>query len=126
MKNPALISIADGVSLCSVQTDRFKTCKISVSAALPLDGDIAAAAVLVFAVSAAPADQDQSQHDPDDAVVVTAEHFSLLLSEGSFQHMRQRTDGAEKTAPVCTCLLSCIRASFSGHTEKNRNHKEDF
>ena len=48
MNDPQLITIADGVSLCAVQTDLFKTCKIGVSVALPLQGDIAAAAVLPY------------------------------------------------------------------------------
>ena len=48
MTDPVLIPIADGVSLCAVQTDRFKTCRLSLSAALPLAGDIAAAAVLPY------------------------------------------------------------------------------
>ena len=48
MNDPQLLSVADGVSLCAVQTGRFKTCKIGVCAALPLSGDIAAAAVLPY------------------------------------------------------------------------------
>ena len=48
MKDPVLIPVADGVSLCAVQTGRFKTCRLDLSAALPLSGDIAAAAVLPY------------------------------------------------------------------------------
>ena len=48
MERPALKNIAEGVSVCHVKTDRFKTCKISISMAMPLDGDIAAKAVLPY------------------------------------------------------------------------------
>ena len=48
MGETTLKPIADGVSLCAVQTDRFKTCKIVMYMALPLEGDIAAAAVLPY------------------------------------------------------------------------------
>ncbi|MBQ3149613.1 MAG: insulinase family protein [Clostridia bacterium] len=48
MNRPELKSIADSVSVCHVKTDRFKTCKICISMALPLDGDIAAKAVLPY------------------------------------------------------------------------------
>ena len=48
MGDPILIPIADGVRLCAVQTDRFKTSKLLVTIALPLDGDIAARALLPF------------------------------------------------------------------------------
>lgn len=48
MGETTLKPIADGVSLCAVRTDRFKTCRISVFIALPLAGDIAAAAVLPY------------------------------------------------------------------------------
>ena len=48
MALPELIPITDGVQLCAVQTDTFKTCKISIQMALPLQGDIAAKAVLPY------------------------------------------------------------------------------
>lgn len=48
MEKPVLKTIADSVSVCHVKTDRFKTCKISVSMALPLDGDISAKAILPY------------------------------------------------------------------------------
>jgi len=48
MERPALRTIADAVSVCHVKTDRFKTCKISISMAMPLDGDISAKAVLPY------------------------------------------------------------------------------
>lgn len=40
--------IADGVDLYSVKTDRFKTGKVLVTIALPLEGDIAANAILPY------------------------------------------------------------------------------
>ncbi|MCL2508425.1 MAG: insulinase family protein [Oscillospiraceae bacterium] len=42
------IEIAQGVDLCAVKTDMFKTGRISVTMALPLGGDIAANAALVY------------------------------------------------------------------------------
>ena len=48
MDEPKLLTIADGADLVAVRTDMFKTCKISVSIALPLAGDIAAKAVLPY------------------------------------------------------------------------------
>ena len=48
MSEPLLMTIADGVELCAVQTDMFKTCKINIMMALPLAGDIAAKAVLPY------------------------------------------------------------------------------
>lgn len=45
---PFVKSIAPGVRLCAVQTDRFKTGCISFSMALPLEGDIAANAILPY------------------------------------------------------------------------------
>ena len=48
MGTPKLIPIADGVQLCAVQTDLFKTCQLLVTMALPLDGDIAARAILPY------------------------------------------------------------------------------
>ncbi len=48
MGDPILIPIAEGVRLCAVQTDRFKTSKLLVTIALPLGGDIAARALLPF------------------------------------------------------------------------------
>lgn len=41
-------SIADGVRLVSIQTDRFKTANIQVSMALPLNSDAATNAVLLY------------------------------------------------------------------------------
>ena len=48
MEKPVLKTIADSVSVCHVKTDRFKTSKISVSMAMPLDGDISAKAILPY------------------------------------------------------------------------------
>lgn len=48
MATPLLKTVADGVQLCAVQTDLFKTCKLSISMALPLSGDIAARAILPY------------------------------------------------------------------------------
>ncbi len=48
MEKPVLKNIADAVSVCHVKTDRFKTCKISVSMALPLCADISAKAILPY------------------------------------------------------------------------------
>ncbi len=48
MGKPERIKISDGIDLCFIKADRFKTGKISVVIALPLDGDIAAQAVLPF------------------------------------------------------------------------------
>ncbi|MBQ7545345.1 MAG: insulinase family protein [Clostridia bacterium] len=48
MSEPLLMTIADGVELCAVQTDMFKTCKINIMMALPLAGDIAAKAALPY------------------------------------------------------------------------------
>ena len=45
---PSVSTIAPGVRLCALQTDRFKTGCISFSMALPLEGDIAANAVLPY------------------------------------------------------------------------------
>ena len=42
------IQIAEGVDVCFVTTDRFKTGKAHVTMALPLEGDIAAKAVLPY------------------------------------------------------------------------------
>lgn len=48
MPAPTLKTIADGVQLCAVQTEQFKTCKLSLSMALPLSGDLAARAILPY------------------------------------------------------------------------------
>ena len=48
MAEPLLMTVADGVQLCAVQTDTFKTCKIHIQMALPLAGDIAAKAALPY------------------------------------------------------------------------------
>lgn len=48
MAAPLLKTVADGVQLCAVQTEQFKTCKLSLSMALPLSGDIAARAILPY------------------------------------------------------------------------------
>lgn len=41
-------NIADGVRLCSQSTDKFKTCRINVSMAMPLDCGTSARAILPF------------------------------------------------------------------------------
>ena len=41
-------NIADGVRLCSQSTDKFKTCRINVSMAMPLDDGTSARAILPF------------------------------------------------------------------------------
>ncbi len=41
-------NIADGVRLCAISTDKFKTCRINVSLAMPLDSDASARAILPF------------------------------------------------------------------------------
>ncbi|MCQ2485390.1 MAG: insulinase family protein [Clostridia bacterium] len=40
--------IADGVRLCAVPTDKFKTCRINISMAMPLDSNASARAVLPY------------------------------------------------------------------------------
>jgi predicted Zn-dependent peptidase len=45
---PFIKTIAPGVRLCAVQTDRFKTGCISFSMALPMDGNLAAKAILPY------------------------------------------------------------------------------
>ena len=42
------IKIADGVDACFVVTDRFKTSKVLVTMAMPLEGDVSARAALPF------------------------------------------------------------------------------
>lgn len=41
-------NIADGVRLCAQSTDKFKTCRINVSMAMPLDTNASARAILPF------------------------------------------------------------------------------
>lgn len=41
-------NIADGVRLCAQSTDKFKTCRINISMAMPLDSDASARAILPF------------------------------------------------------------------------------
>ena len=41
-------NIADGVRLCAQSTDKFKTCRINISMAMPLDKDTSARAILPF------------------------------------------------------------------------------
>lgn len=48
MGTPRTEMIADGVRLCAVQTDRFKTCEVHISLAMPLSGDLAARAVVPY------------------------------------------------------------------------------
>ena len=48
MAQPELFTITDGVQLCAVQADTFKTGRITVQMALPLAGDIAAKAALPY------------------------------------------------------------------------------
>ena len=40
--------IAEGVRLCTVPTDKFKTCRINISMAMPLDSNASARAILPF------------------------------------------------------------------------------
>lgn len=40
--------IANGVRLCSVPTDKFKTCNINIAMAMPLDSDASSRAILPF------------------------------------------------------------------------------
>ncbi|MBQ3127477.1 MAG: insulinase family protein [Clostridia bacterium] len=41
-------NIADGVRLCAQSTDKFKTCRINISMAMPLDLNVSARAILPF------------------------------------------------------------------------------
>lgn len=41
-------NIADGVRLCAQGTDKFKTCRINISMAMPLDENVASRAILAF------------------------------------------------------------------------------
>ncbi len=41
-------SIAEAVRFCSVKTDKFKTCRVNVSLAMPLDKDVSSRAILPF------------------------------------------------------------------------------
>ncbi len=41
-------NIADGVRLCAQSTDKFKTCRINISMAMPLDSNVSARAILPF------------------------------------------------------------------------------
>ena len=44
-------NIADGVRFCSVKTDKFKTCRVNISLAMPLDKSASARAILPFMFS---------------------------------------------------------------------------
>ena len=41
-------NIAESVRLCAVNTDKFKTCRINVTMAMPLDGNVSARALVPF------------------------------------------------------------------------------
>lgn len=41
-------NIAEAVRFCSVKTDKFKTCRVNVSLAMPLDKDVSSRAILPF------------------------------------------------------------------------------
>lgn len=43
-----IYEIADKVQLCAVQTDKFKTCRINISMAMPLDSNASVRAILPF------------------------------------------------------------------------------
>ena len=45
------IQIAQGVRLCAVPTDKFKTCRIKISLAMPLDSNASARAILPYYLS---------------------------------------------------------------------------
>ena len=44
-------NIAEGISFCSVKTDKFKTCRVNISLAMPLDKNASARAILPFMFS---------------------------------------------------------------------------
>ena len=44
-------NIAEGIRFCSVKTDKFKTCRVNVSLAMPLDKNASARAILPFMFS---------------------------------------------------------------------------
>lgn len=44
-------NIAEGIRFCSVKTDKFKTCRVNISLAMPLDKNTSARAILPFMFS---------------------------------------------------------------------------
>lgn len=44
-------NIAEGIRFCSVKTDKFKTCRVNISLAMPLDKNASAMAILPFMFS---------------------------------------------------------------------------
>lgn len=44
-------NIAEGIRFCSVKTDKFKTCRVNISLAMPLDRNASARAILPFMFS---------------------------------------------------------------------------
>lgn len=44
-------NIAEGIRFCSVKTDKFKTCRVNISLAMPLDKNASARAILAFMFS---------------------------------------------------------------------------
>ena len=44
-------NIAEGISFCSVKTDKFKTCRVNISLAMPLDKNASARAIMPFMFS---------------------------------------------------------------------------
>lgn len=44
-------NIADGIRFCSVKTDKFKTCRVNISLAMPLDKNASSRAILPFMFS---------------------------------------------------------------------------
>lgn len=44
-------NIAEGIRFCSVKTDKFKTCRVNISLAMPLDKNASARAILPFMFS---------------------------------------------------------------------------
>lgn len=44
-------NIAEGIRFCSVKTDKFKTCRVNISMAMPLDKDASSRAILPFMFS---------------------------------------------------------------------------
>lgn len=46
-----LQNIAEGIRFCSVKTDKFKTCRVNISLAMPLDKNASARAILPFMFS---------------------------------------------------------------------------
>ncbi len=44
-------NIAEGIRFCSVKTDKFKTCRVNISMAMPLDKNVSSRAILPFMFS---------------------------------------------------------------------------